>query len=222
MTGASGSATYCWCRADAFTPTSGSECEFAPQPWVFNHGFNSTTDCSETCASECAQFLRGMPGFRDALYNVAPAPACTIPSTDVSNAPNAYAAKRLNGGTDYTYGGATAATYGITQPGEWGVSWSNGDKVTGVALCSQTSGTYQNTGTPDETGSGETKYCWCKATHYTANSAQQCSLSSPSCVFYGDRGAVSYCAGHCADNCATGVLNGSAFRAAVFTGLVAQ
>ena len=76
-----------------------------------------------------------------------------IPSTDVSNNGNAYAAKRLNGGRDYTNGGDTAATYGITQPGEWGVSWSNGDKVTGVALCSQTSGTWATTGTPDETGS---------------------------------------------------------------------
>ena len=80
-------------------------------------------------------------------------PQCKIPSTDVSNPPNAYAAKRLNGGTYTTSGGATAATYGLEQPGEWGVSWSNGDKVTGVALCSQTSGTWATTGTPDETGS---------------------------------------------------------------------
>ena len=147
-------------------------------------------------------------------------PPCLIPSTDVSNAPNAYAAKKLNGGSDITNGGATAATYGITDPGEWGVSWSNGDKVTGVALCSQTDGTYATTGTPDETGSGTTRYCWCKATHYTANNAQQCSLSSPAWVFGGDYGLV--CADNCAPRCPDVVRYYTDFRAAIFTGLVAQ
>ena len=144
---------------------------------------------------------------------------CNIPSTDVSNNGTAFASKRLNGGTDITYGGATAATYGISAPGEWGVSWSNGDKVTGVALCSQTSA---NTGTPDETGSGETKYCWCKATHYTANNAQQCSLSSPAWVFGTVYGSAANCADGCASYCASRVHSRSVSRAALFAGNVAQ
>ena len=147
---------------------------------------------------------------------------CEIPSTDVSTNCNAYAAKRLSGGTDSTDGGATAATYGLEQPGEWGVSWENGDKVTGVALCSQTSGTYLNTGTPDETGNGETQYCWCKATHYTANNAQQCSLSSPSWVFKNRLAPAADCAFNCAFNCADLVKVRSGFRAALFGGNVAQ
>ncbi|MBO7042385.1 MAG: InlB B-repeat-containing protein, partial [Alphaproteobacteria bacterium] len=138
---------------------------------------------------------------------------CEIPSTDVSNNGNARASKRLSNGGVLAIG-ATAETYGLEQPGEWGVSWSNGDKVTGVALCSQTSGTYPNTGTPDETGSGETQYCWCKATHYTANNAQQCSLVSPAWVFYGDFG--SNCALFCPDNCAGTAEITSGFRAALF------
>ena len=144
-------------------------------------------------------------------------PPCEIPSTDVSNNGNAYASKRLNGGGDITYGGATAATYGITEPGEWGVSWSNGDKVTGVALCSQTSG-----GTPYETGSGDSRYCWCKATHYTANNAQQCSLSSPSWVYYLSYLSAAECASGCAVNCAYTVMYGSSLRAALFAGNIAQ
>ena len=143
-------------------------------------------------------------------------PECKIPSTDVSNAPNAYAAKRLNGGDDNTNGGATAATYGISDPGEWGASWSNGDKVTGVALCSQTSGTYPNTGTPDETGSGETKNCWCQATHYTANNAQQCSLSAPAWVSEYNAGSAADCADGCAKSCANRVRWYSGFRATLF------
>ena len=47
---------------------------------------------------------------------------------------SAYAAKRLDGGDDFTSGGATAATYGITQAGEWGVTLSYG-KITGVSSC---------------------------------------------------------------------------------------
>ena len=153
---------------------------------------------------------------------------CLIPSTDVDNPGNALAAKRLNGGSDDTYGGATAATYGITEPGEWGVSWSNGDKVTGVALCSAHSGDNHSSQwggdssdwTSDETtltsASGETRYCWCKATHYTANNAQQCSLSAPAWVF--NLGIVSdaYCALNCAVNCASKCRHDSVFQVALF------
>ena len=143
---------------------------------------------------------------------------CNIPLTDVSTNGNARASKRLSDGIIWTNGGATAETYGLEQPGEWGVSWSNGDKVTGVALCSQTNGMYRRTGTPDETGSGETKYCWCKATHYTANNAQQCSLSSPSWVL----ASVGDCAGLCASSCANVIQDDSVFRAALFGSNVAQ
>ncbi len=146
---------------------------------------------------------------------------CEIPSTDVSTNGNAYAAKKLDGGNDSTSGGATAATYGITQPGEWGVSWSSGDKVVGEAICSQTSGRWATTGTPDTTGTGETKYCWCRATHYTANNAQQCTLSSPAWVFSGGDDSAN-CARDCASGCAGDVRFNSVFRVALFTGLVAQ
>ncbi len=149
-------------------------------------------------------------------------PECKIPSTDVSNNGNAYVAKSLSNGSDSTYGGATATTYGITQPGEWGVSWSNGDKVTGVALCSRTSGTWATTGTPDETGGNRAQYCWCKVTHYTANNAQQCSLLSPAWVYRNNGGSAVACRSQCAQSCAGAVLDGSDFRAALFTGLVAQ
>ena len=244
LTGASGSATYCWCRADAFTPTNGSECEFAPQPWVFNHGFNSTTDCSETCASECAQFLRGMPGFRDAVYSVAVAPTstqqqCLIPSTDINNTPewDSIGCLDINGAGDCANMNGfdqNAPNYGISNPGEWGVSWSNGDKVTGVVLCSALPGNNHNYAwggdsadwTSDETtltsATGETQYCWCKATHYTANNAQQCSLSSPAWVFNDDIASAANCASGCALVCAGNVQKYSGFRVALFGGNVAE
>ena len=230
LTGASGSATYCWCRADAFTPTNGSECEFAPQPWVFNHGFNSTTDCSETCASECAQSLRGMPGFRDAVYSVAVAPTpsqqqCLIPSTLVSTNGSSRGYKNDSTG-EYGAAGLNTSDYNLTEDNTWGVTWSNGDKVTGEAFCSTTDDgkTLGETGNPGTTGGyvAGGQYCWCKATHYTANGESQCSLSSPAWVFLNDGGTASGCAVNCARNCAGNVRNNSDFRVAIFTGLIAQ
>ena len=171
------------------------------------------------------------PGYEFNGWKIRVLP-CLIPSTDVSYPPNAYAAKRLNGGSDYTYGGVTATTYGISKPGEWGVSWSNGDKVTGVALCSAHSGNNHNwawggdssdwTAAESTLTSATGKYCWCKPTHYTANNAQQCSLSSPAWVFSGDGGSADSCANNCAYNCANRVQGYPSFRSAVLGPYVAQ
>ena len=59
---------------------------------------------------------------------------CGISELSYSTYGSAYAAKKLNGGSDDTYGGATAATYGITQAGEFGITFSYG-KITGIASC---------------------------------------------------------------------------------------
>ena len=159
---------------------------------------------------------------------------CLIPSTDVNSIGNAYASKKLKNGSDVTNGGATAETYSLEQPGEWGLSWENGDKVTGVALCSAHSGSDHNWAWGGDSSdwtaaestltsaTGETKYCWCKATHYTANTAQQCSLSSPAWVFRHAYGSAALCANDCANACATGVRDSSDFRLALFGGNIAQ
>ena len=60
------------------------------------------------------------------------------------------------------------------------------------------------------------QYCFCKATHYTANNAQQCSLSSTSWVFYTDDHSAAGCAGDCAEYCAHYVQYYSGFRVALF------
>ena len=164
---------------------------------------------------------------------------CLIPSTDVNNNAewDSPGCLDINGAgvcAGKTGWAQNAPNYGITQPGEWGVSWSNGDKVTGVALCSAHSGDhhdYQWDGnssdwTSDETtlisASGETQYCWCKATHYTANNAQQCSLSSPVWVYINDSSLADNCAYNCPFGCASIILNYSSSRVALFAGNVAQ
>ena len=58
-----------------------------------------------------------------------------------------------------------------------------------------------NTFTSNSTG----QYCWCKATHYTANNAQQCSLLSSAWVLTPEgffEGEPEKCAKRCPDLCA--------------------
>ena len=193
--------------------------------WFTGYGENtaaaSATTCSYGGTINLPQTNPSRPGYAFAGWKLRA--QCLIPSTDVNN----NAEYESTGCLDINGAGACAGkggfdqnapNYGISDPGQWGVTWSNGDKVTGVALCSQTSGTWATTGTPDETGSGETGYCWCKATHYTANNAQQCSLSSPSWVFLYGSGSAAGCAYLCAYDCANDVLSNSDFRLAVFGG----
>ena len=66
------------------------------------------------------------------------------------------------------------------------------------------------------------QYCFCQATHYTANNSGQCPLSSPAWVFDGDNGSAANCADYCASYCANDVRFYSNIRAAVLGPYVAQ
>ena len=155
---------------------------------------------------------------------------CEIPSADVSTNPYRTASLRLSNGSFIGEGGV--ATYGITEPGEWGVLWENGDKATGVALCSVRSGNnyrYHWGGNSSDWTSDETtltsasgSYCWCKVTHYTANGGDQCALLSSVWVFLHQESNQGSCLEACAVNCVIYIRQSNDFRVAVFTGLVKQ
>ena len=236
----SGSGQYCWCRAMGYKLGVSNMCAVSSPAWVHASNLGSAAECAGGCAADCAERFRGTSDFRAALFGYSSSgsgsgsgsgSACLIPSTDVSTGGNAWAAKSLDGTRDET-SGASMATYGITQPGEWGVSWANGDKVKGVALCSARGGNNHNWqwgGDSSDWTAGETelkslsgKYCWCKVTHYTANNAEQCSLSSPSWVFEADSVMNTSCATYCARNCASVTNSYLGLRAALFGDNVAQ
>jgi len=100
--------------------------------------------------------------------------------------------------------------------GEWKVPFDYGT-VRGVALCSSTSGTYPNTGTPDETGTGDTRYCWCKPTGFAEpNSSTYTNVASPSWFFRNGFGNADRCARDCAYYCAYGVNGIYDFRPAIY------
>ena len=65
-------------------------------------------------------------------------------------------------------------------------------------------------------------YCWCKATHYTANGVQQCSLVSTPWVFGSmyryddDTPNAAGCASSCVSGCLRHILGEDAYRTATF------
>ena len=164
------------------------------------------------------------PGYAFAGWKLY-VPPCEIPSSLITTRGSSYGHKNDSTGEFGAYSDNTSA-YNLTEDNTWGVTWGNGDKVTGEAFCSITNDgkSAGQTGNPGTVGgyAAGGQYCWCRATSYTANNAQQCSLSSPAWVFSLDGGSASNCADLCALVCASNVQTGSGFRAAVFTGLVAQ
>ena len=60
------------------------------------------------------------------------------------------------------------------------------------------------------------QYCWCKATHYTANGASQCPLSSLPWVFLASGDSASACARGCSSECANRVEDNSGTRVVLF------
>ncbi len=134
------------------------------------------------------------------------------------------------GGKSYGYvradssGTSNLAVYGLTTSdlGKWGVTFRYG-KVIGESICSSTGGEYAQSGTPDESGTGDIKYCWCKATGYVSGDTNSSTLtgnvqpvSSASWVFYKDIGSSGDCAFNCAFDCGNFVHYYAKFRAAVF------
>ena len=138
---------------------------------------------------------------------------CLLPSELVSTNGNAYGSKSPDGSQNYNI-----VPYDITESGQWGVSWANGDKVMGQGFCSSTTGESQGqVGTPDTNSTGQS--CWCKLTNYTANGSNSCDLQSSSWIFaYTGPG----CDTACASDCAYYVKSHSNFRTAIFGNNVAS
>ena len=98
----------------------------------------------------------------------------------------------------------------------WTTNFSYGD-VSGVALCSATSGTEYTAGTPDESAAGGN--CWCKATGYKpsgSNTTYENSSSSVWVYMFNYVSSLPECMDSCAADCAGGVRGSADFRRALF------
>ena len=233
---------HCWCRITSFTPSGGAQCSFSASSWVHVGKHDSYDSCGYQCSYECSYSVLNKEEWRGVFYAVlgqgtAPASGGSCPagfnygSTCSSSVESTVAGNYATNGNDTPKPGcldlngdgtckssgydSNASTYGITEPGQWGVRFSYGD-VVGEAICSSTSGTWATAGTPDTSGSGETKYCWCRAMGYKLSGSNMCAVSSPAWVGLNDLGSAAGCADACASKCAEPVQGRSDFRAALF------
>jgi len=98
-------------------------------------------------------------------------------------------------------------------------SWSatfNYGTITGTSLCSSTAGTSTGaTGTPDESGTGDTKHCWCRMDNFTPTNGATISAQSL-WVFNFSSSSAGECAWYCAANCGYYAQNSSALRGGLF------
>ena len=189
--------------------------------WYSGYGNNASVSNATQCSYDGTINLpQTNPSRAGYAFNGWRLKRCEIPSSLASTNGSSYGYQNDRTGADGADSGNTS-DYGLTEDNTWGVTWSSGDKVVGEAICSQTRGTWATAGTPDTTGAGTTEYCWCRATGYIASGESQCDLSSPSWVVIANW-SVSDCAHDCAKRCAEYVRINSGFRAAVFTGLVAE
>ena len=109
---------------------------------------------------------------------------------------------------DPTINGTTYAPDLVTQT--WVTTFPYGT-ISGVALCSSTSGpaSNDNIGTPDETGDG--RYCWCRIQHPVKSAW----------FFVMDRGTLESCESNCAGICGIRIRDTAKIRRVSF-GSVAQ
>ena len=101
-------------------------------------------------------------------------------------------------------------------------SWSttfNYGTITGTSLCSSTAGTTQGaTGTPDESGTGDTKFCWCRMDNFTPTNGATISAQSL-WVFDYSSSSADACARNCANDCGYNAQANSALRGGLFGSL---
>lgn len=181
---------------------------------------DGTTYTTSTCTYDTQLQIPNAPAARlGYTFKGWKLDACSLAELDTSidSDKSKRACLDLNGNGGCTNEGvdADASLYGLDKAGQWGAPFEYGI-VYGEAICSQTNGTFANPGTPDTSGTGDTRYCWCRATGYKENGGEKCDLASSSWVFHIEDGSASTCAEGCAINCVSGVQVDSVFRGAVF------
>lgn len=124
---------------------------------------------------------------------------------DVSIAPSSIR-YRSNNGTGNNSGNITGL-----EKGEGEATFSSGI-ASGKALCSITSGSNYNQGTPNESATGQ--FCWCKIDGFTPNGGSKQNLTS-FFVLRDNFGDANNCANNCAASCMNGFSGDGTFRASM-------
>ncbi len=226
------------CTSSTMNAASGNiSLEAVEVPNVINiqwENADGTTYTTSTCTYDTQLQIPNAPAARSGytFKGWTLEEACSLSNLDTSIDADRNACLDLNGNgvcIDSVNNGvvANASLYGLDTPGQWAVSFSYGT-VFGMAKCSAKNGDnhgkvwggnsadWTSDATTLDSTTGDARYCWCRATGYIANGAEQCSLSSPAWVFSGDEYSAADCAKVCAYNCGSAVRYVPGFRAALF------
>ena len=143
---------------------------------------------------------------------------CGLLAQDLNLTSSTYGDLRIWDGRLQKSGAVTAATYGLSEPGDFGVTFDYGI-VKGVTKCVAKQGkNSQRTWTNNSSewkasdseimsASGEATDCWCKMTDYTSNNGIRCDVNSTSWVFFVHYDNNSMCIYDCADACVRGLAD---------------
>lgn len=187
----------CWCRVTGYKEKDNNY--LINGPWVFLTR-TETDACGKECARSCSNFdkIADEKDFRAALYNMVVERESIIVTGFISE----------SGMIAENQG-----VYGLSEPNTWGASFSAG-KVTGVAMCSITTGTAARVGNPSSTNGGN---CWCRATGYTPSGETLRTTSSTQWVFQSSIG--SGCNVNCAENCVKELKNNIVYVPVMLNGV---
>lgn len=212
------------CTSSTMNAASGNiSLEAVEVPNVINiqwENADGTTYTTSTCTYDTQLQIPNAPAARlGYTFKGWKLDACSLAELDTSinGGKSNRACLDLNVSGSCTNNGpaANASLYGLDKAGQWGAPFEYGI-VYGEAICSQTSGTFATAGTPDTSWTGDTRYCWCRATGYKENGGEKCDLASSSWVFHIEDGSPDDCRYACADLCVSSVQVDSVFRGAVF------
>ena len=195
----------CWCQATGYKPGNSSTVYAPAAPrWVFHDTNGSASACANDCASYCGYNVRRSSAFRSGVFR---------PTYDFSKI-----------GTSTNGDSYTRTENTTTGKGNWSVNFtdltvdgatvSGTSVISGISMCSTTTGTYANTGNPVDSNGAN---CWCQATGYKPGDSS--TVYSPGVsrwVFRYTYSSASDCAGSCAYDCGRYVRNLSDFRSGVF------
>lgn len=65
------SKTHCWCRITGYTYADGNRCSIAPySSWVYLGQEGTASNCSNSCAIDCARYVATDAAFRDVVLGI--------------------------------------------------------------------------------------------------------------------------------------------------------
>ena len=198
-----------WCKPTSYTSSTNENCLTDTTNWIFFDNVDTPEDC-QVYTVFCPYYLAMMPSWRVNAYgSTYYSNICTYSGVDVSTNGDSFGyINDSNSSSPATY---NASTFGLTEDNTWGVSFDYGVVIC-KSLCSTTSGTVGNTGTPSTTAG---QHCWLRPESFTPDGGQTCDTIytlGNAYIYLGDMGGEDDCGVGCAVYSGVNIQNSNSFR----------